>query len=112
MSTSRETIYGGSFAVYRGETRSVPFAPTTPTSVAGQTFEVRIIDPLGNMTEVDIAHGSLTIVTGTGAITATLTAAITAAITANKVEVWLWRTDSGHEGAEAWIELDIFDAGT
>lgn len=109
MSTARETIYGGRFAVYRGETRTVPFAPTTPTSVSGQTFAVHITDPLGNMTQVTIANGSLTIVTGTGSITATLTAAITAAITANLVEVALWRIDSTHENKLAWIELQVSD---
>jgi hypothetical protein len=102
-----DALYGGEYAVYRGEDRTIPFAPATPTSISGQTHEVRIIDPLGNDSTVTIADGSLTKTTATGEIVATLTQAITAAFTANKYAVELWRNDSSHRGKIGWIFINV-----
>jgi hypothetical protein len=99
--------YGGSFVVYKGEDRPIDFAPASSTNVSGWTFRVDVVDEAGMSDTVSIAHGSLTVTTGTGAITAKLTRAITSALRAGKYRVELWRIDSGYYGKLAWIYIEV-----
>jgi len=102
-----DEIYGGEYRVYIGSDRALTFSPETPTSVSGQTFEVRIIDPLGNVDTVTITHGSLSITAATGVIVATLTRAITLALLAGHYNVELWRIDSGNYGKISYITIEV-----
>ena len=102
-----DALYGGSFVVYQGSGRPVTFSLATPASIAGQTFEVRVIDPRGNVSTVTIPNGSLGITSGTGVITASLTTAITTALPFGTYRVELWRTDTGNVDKKAWITIEV-----
>ncbi len=107
MASDDIAVFGGTYTVYQGSTKTITFTLSPAASVSGQTFEVRLVDQVGFYSTVTIAHASLSITTGTGVVTATLTYAITTALVQGLWNAELWRVDSGSQAKLKWITLEV-----
>jgi hypothetical protein len=96
--------FGGRFAVSQGSVKTISFALSPAGSIEGQTFEVRVVDKVGNYDTVTIVHSSLSVAPLTGGVDAILDAS---ALAHGIWDVELWRADSGSQDKLAWIEIEV-----